>query len=53
MAVGALRAAAKAGRRVPEDVAIIGYDDIELASFMNPPLSTIAQPKHEIGLQAA
>ena len=53
MAVGALHAAARAGRRVPEDVAIIGYDDTELASFMNPPLSTIAQPKNEIGLQAA
>jgi LacI family transcriptional regulator len=53
MAVGALRAAAKAGRRIPEDIAIIGYDNIELASFMNPPLSTIAQPKSEIGFQAA
>jgi LacI family transcriptional regulator len=53
MAVGALRAAVKTGRRVPEDVAVIGYDDIELASFMNPPLSTIAQPKSEIGRQAA
>ena len=52
MAVGALHAAAKAGRHVPEEVAIIGYDDTELASFMNPPLSTIAQPKTEIGVQA-
>ncbi|HLE51170.1 MAG TPA: LacI family DNA-binding transcriptional regulator [Anaerolineales bacterium] len=52
MAVGALRAAAKSGHRVPEDLAIIGYDDIELARFMNPPLTTIAQPKTEIGFQA-
>ena len=53
MAVGALRAAVKIGCRVPDDVAIIGYDDIEFASFVNPPLSTIAQPKTEIGFQAA
>jgi LacI family transcriptional regulator len=52
MAVGALRAAAQAGCRVPEELAIIGYDDIELASFMSPALSTIAQPKAEIGRQA-
>jgi LacI family transcriptional regulator len=53
MAVGVLHAAAKAGCNVPEDIAIIGYDDIELASFMTPPLSTIAQPKRQIGYQAA
>jgi LacI family transcriptional regulator len=52
MAMGALRAAAVAGRRVPEDLAIVGYDDIEFASFTNPPLSTVAQPKSEIGSQA-
>jgi DNA-binding LacI/PurR family transcriptional regulator len=33
-------------------LAIIGYDDIEFASFTNPPLSTVAQPKNEIGSQA-
>jgi len=52
MAMGALRAAAEAGLRVPQDLGIIGYDDIEFASFTNPPLSTIAQPKDEVGSQA-
>jgi LacI family transcriptional regulator len=52
MAMGALRAAAEAGLRVPEDLAVIGYDDIEFASFTNPPLSTIAQPKEEVGSKA-
>ena len=52
MALGALRAAAEAGCSVPGDLAIIGYDDLELAHFTNPPLTTIAQPKKEIGAQA-
>ena len=52
MALGALRAAAEAGCSVPVDLAIVGYDDLELARFTNPPLTTIAQPKKEIGSQA-
>ena len=52
MALGALRAAAEAGCSVPEDLAVVGYDDLELAHFTNPPLTTIAQPKKEIGAQA-
>jgi LacI family transcriptional regulator len=52
MALGALRAAAEAGLSVPRDLAVIGYDDLELAQFTNPPLSTISQPKKEIGAQA-
>src|SRR5829696_774483 len=52
MALGALRAAAEAGYSVPTDLAVVGYDDLELAQFTNPPLTTIAQPKKEIGFQA-
>jgi LacI family transcriptional regulator len=52
MALGALRAAAEAGYSVPRDLAVVGYDDLELAQFTNPPLTTIAQPKKEIGSQA-
>lgn len=52
MALGALRAAAEAGCSVPKDLAIVGYDDLELAQYTNPPLTTIAQPKKEIGVQA-
>jgi LacI family transcriptional regulator len=52
MALGALRAAAEAGYSVPKDLAVVGYDDLELAHFTNPPLTTIAQPKKQIGAQA-
>lgn len=52
MALGALRAAAEAGYSVPNDLAVVGYDDLEIAHFTNPPLTTIAQPKKEIGVQA-
>lgn len=52
MALGALRAAAEANCSVPRDLAVVGYDDLELARFTSPPLTTIAQPKKEIGAQA-
>jgi LacI family transcriptional regulator len=52
MALGALRAAAEAGYSVPRDLAVVGYDDLEITHFTNPPLTTIAQPKKEIGAQA-
>ena len=43
MAIGALRALARAGRRVPDDVAVVGFDDIEAAAFTEPGLTTIRQ----------
>lgn len=49
MAVGVYKALYQAGLRIPQDIAIIGYDDIELASYMTPPLTTIHQPKDELG----
>ena len=49
MAVGAYQALYQAGLRIPQDMAIVGYDDIELARYMAPPLTTIHQPKDELG----
>jgi LacI family transcriptional regulator len=49
MAVGAIRACYEAGLRVPEDVSIIGFDDIPLASYVVPPLTTIMQPAETLG----
>lgn len=53
MAIGAISAALAQGLRVPDDLSVVGYDDVRLASFANPPLTTIAQPKYEIGVIAA
>ena len=49
MAFGAYQALYQAGIKIPQDMAVIGYDDIELASYMTPPLTTIHQPKDELG----
>ncbi len=49
MAVGAYQALYQLGLRIPQDMAIIGYDDIELARYMTPPLTTIHQPKDALG----
>lgn len=52
MAMGALCAAHERGLRVPESLSIVGFDDIELAAFTSPPLTTVAQPKQRIGTLA-
>jgi LacI family transcriptional regulator len=49
MAVGAIRAAAESKRNIPTDLALVGFDDIELSSFIQPSLTTIRQPKQEMG----
>jgi DNA-binding LacI/PurR family transcriptional regulator len=49
MAHAALRALRESGRRVPDDVAVIGFDDIEMAQYTDPPLTTVSQPIVEIG----
>jgi LacI family transcriptional regulator len=53
MAIGALRAAAQSGLRVPDDVAIVGFDDIEIAALIPPGLTTVAQDKPGFGTAAA
>ncbi|MEV4538791.1 LacI family DNA-binding transcriptional regulator [Asanoa sp. NPDC049518] len=53
MAHGALRALREAGRRVPDDVAVIGFDDIEMARYTEPPLTTVRQPIQQIGREMA
>jgi LacI family transcriptional regulator len=53
MAIGALHAAHEAGVEVPRALSIVGFDDIELAAYTAPPLTTVAQPKEAIGVGAA
>jgi DNA-binding LacI/PurR family transcriptional regulator len=52
-AIGAIAALCEAGLRVPEDVSVIGFDDIDSASTNNPGLSTVRQPLREMGALAA
>lgn len=52
-AFGAMSGLRKAGRRVPEDVSVMGFDDIEFSSIVDPPLTTVRQPLHDMGGKAA
>lgn len=52
-AIGAIRALQEAGLRVPEDVSVLGFDDVYAAAFHNPALTTIRQPLFEMGILAA
>ena len=49
LAIGAMRAFKENGLRIPQDMAIIGYNDIEMAALIDPPLTTIAAPTFELG----
>jgi LacI family transcriptional regulator len=52
-AIGAIRALRDANLRVPEDVSVVGFDDINIAAYHNPRLTTIRQPLHDMGETAA
>ncbi|MDH2924737.1 LacI family transcriptional regulator [Nicoletella semolina] len=52
IAIGVYQAIWQAGLRIPQDIAVIGYDNIELAQYLSPPLSTIHQPKARLAKNA-
>ena len=52
MAVGVINAALKLGCAVPADLSVVGFDDVPLASFIYPLLTTVAQPKYDMGVVA-
>jgi LacI family transcriptional regulator len=52
MAIGLMQAADERGRRVPDDLAVIGFDGLALAEYTSPPLSTVAQPVAEMSAAA-
>jgi LacI family transcriptional regulator, repressor for deo operon, udp, cdd, tsx, nupC, and nupG len=51
-AIGAMSALAGQGRRVPDDVSVVGFDDVHISAFINPPLTTVHQPAAEIAQRA-
>lgn len=53
MAIGAIRAARAVGKQVPDDLSVIGFDDIPWAELNDPPLTTIHIPRQQIGKEAA
>ena len=53
MAFGVYEAARLAGLSIPDDLSVIGYDDLTMAAWAGPPLTTIRQPLEEMGRQAA
>jgi len=53
VAVGLYRALAELGLRVPEDVSVVGFDDIELCDYLAVPLTSVRVAKHEMGATAA
>jgi LacI family transcriptional regulator, repressor for deo operon, udp, cdd, tsx, nupC, and nupG len=53
LAIGLMQGLQEAGLRIPDDIAIMGFDDITLAAHLNPPLTTMAQPMDELGAEAA
>jgi DNA-binding LacI/PurR family transcriptional regulator len=52
-AIGAIRALREAGLRVPQDVSVVGFDDVQSAAYQNPALTTVRQPLHTMGVLAA
>jgi LacI family transcriptional regulator len=52
-AIGAVRALREAGLRVPQDVSVVGFDDVQSAAFQNPALTTVRQPLRTMGMLAA
>ena len=53
LALGLQKALLKLGFRLPEQLSVIGFGDVELASYINPPLTTVRIPAREMGIQAA
>lgn len=52
MAIGALRAAREKGLKVPDDLAVVGFDNISFSSMCDPMLTTVSQPKYDLGCTA-
>lgn len=52
IAIGAIKAIKEKGKRIPEDIKIVGFDDISISQYINPPLTTIKQPIYQMGRES-
>lgn len=52
LAAGAYKAVKETGLRIPEDISIVGFDNLPISNFLDPPLTTVKQPKEEMGICA-
>ena len=52
LAIGVMKALLEAGVKIPDDIAVVGYDDIEISAYLHPPLTTVRQPTFQIGALA-
>jgi len=52
LAIGVVKALLESGVRIPQDIAVVGYDDIEISAYLYPPLTTVQQPTFQIGERA-
>ncbi len=53
LAVGLMRGFQEAGLQIPRDCSVTGFDNIDLAAYLNPPLTTFDQPRYALGVEAA
>lgn len=53
MAIGAMEHCREVGLRVPEDVSVVGFDDLPVSALLTPRLTTVRQPAHDMGSRAA
>ena len=53
LAIGAMVEAKESGLKIPEDLSVAGFDDMEISAFYDPPLTTVAVPAYEMGRRAA
>ena len=53
LAIGAIKALRRAGKRVPQDIAVVGFDDLPISAVFEPALTTVSQPMRDLGARAA
>ena len=53
LAIGAMKALKEAGKRIPKEIAVVGFSETDMSTVVEPPLTTVAQPRYRMGVEAA